>query len=81
VVLDGLGAAASAMLVYRVTRRARAWWLVAQSSGSVLHDATVETLMLDPVLRLGINAEDGTAALLALGVLEAATAVPPPETT
>jgi nicotinate-nucleotide--dimethylbenzimidazole phosphoribosyltransferase len=76
VLLDGPGAAACAMLVYRVTRRVRGWWQVAQSSGSVLHDASVEKLMLDPLLRLGVHAEDGTAARLALAVLEAATSAP-----
>jgi NaMN:DMB phosphoribosyltransferase len=74
VVLDGLGAAACGMLVYRVTRRVRPWWQVAQSSGSTLHDGACSKLMLEPLLKLRIHAEDGTGARLALGILEAAVA-------
>jgi nicotinate-nucleotide--dimethylbenzimidazole phosphoribosyltransferase len=74
VMLDGAGAVACAQLAYRVTRRVRGWWQVAQSDGSVLAEAALEKLPLDPLLRLGIHAEDGTAARLALAVLEAATA-------
>jgi len=74
VMLDGAGAVACAQLAYRVTRRVRGWWQVAQSNGSVLHDAALEKLLLEPLLRLDVHAEDGTAARLALAVLEAATA-------
>jgi hypothetical protein len=84
VLLDGAGAVVCAQLAYRVTRRVRGWWQVAQSNGSVLHEAALEKLLLDPLLRLEVYAEDGTAARLALAVLEAATApaapadAPPP---
>ena len=74
VLLDGAGAVVCAQLAYRVTRRVRGWWQVAQSNGSVLHEAALEKLLLDPLLRLEVHAEDGTAARLALAVLEAATA-------
>lgn len=77
VILDGAGAVACAQLAYRVTRRIRGWWQVAQSNGSVLHDAALEKLLVDPLLRLDVHAEDGTAARLALAVLEAATATEP----
>lgn len=73
-ILDGPGAAACALLAYRVTRRARGWWLAGHSSGTVLHDRTLKELRLDPLVRLGVTAEDGTGARLGLAVLEAATA-------
>lgn len=79
VFLDGPGAAVTALATHQVTRRARQWWQVAQSSGSLLHDGTAEKLMLKPLLRLDMHAEDGTAARLALALLEAATAVPVPD--
>jgi hypothetical protein len=78
VMLDGAGAVACAQLAYRVTRRIRGWWQVAQSNGSVLHDAALEKLLVEPLLRLDVHAEDGTAARLGLAVLEAATAASSP---
>jgi nicotinate-nucleotide--dimethylbenzimidazole phosphoribosyltransferase len=73
-VLDGPGAAACALLAYRVTRRTRGWWQAGHGSGTVVHDRTLAELRLEPLTRLGIATEDGTGARLGLAVLEAATA-------
>jgi Phosphoribosyltransferase len=70
--LDGPGAAACALLAHRIARPTRSWWQATDGGGSVLHDRVLAELRLDPLTRLGLRIEDGTAARIGLGLLEAA---------
>ena len=75
VILDGPSAAAAALLAQRVTDTARAWWLAAGGVDDPLATRVLEGLWLDPLVRLDLRIEDGTAARLGLAVLRAATAL------
>lgn len=74
VVLDGPVSAAAAMVAARLAFRAPAWWLAGSLSPDPGHRLALERLSLDPVLDLGLRADDGTGALLAIPVLRAAIA-------
>lgn len=74
VVLDGPVSAAAAMVAARLAFRAPAWWLAGSLSPDPGHRLALERLSLDPVLDLGLRADDGTGALLAVPVLRAAVA-------
>jgi nicotinate-nucleotide--dimethylbenzimidazole phosphoribosyltransferase len=77
-VLDGPGAAACALLAVRAARPARTWWQAADLSGDPLHDLLLTDLRLEPLTRFGLTdpadlpGGDGTAARIALTLLEAA---------
>ena len=71
-VLDGPGAAACALLAHRVGRASRSWWQAADAGDRGLHDRVLTDLRLTPLTRLGLPTEDGTAARIALGLLETA---------
>jgi hypothetical protein len=70
--LDGPGAAACALLAHRVGRASRSWWQAADAGHRGLHDRILTELRLTPLTRLGLPAEDGSAARIALGLLETA---------
>jgi Phosphoribosyltransferase len=72
--LDGPGAAACALLAHRVARSTRSWWQATDAGGSALQDRVLAELRLDPLTRFGLKIEDGTAARIGLGLLEAAIA-------
>jgi nicotinate-nucleotide--dimethylbenzimidazole phosphoribosyltransferase len=72
VLLDGVVTAAAALVAQRVAFRAVSWWLAAHRSPEPAHEVALDRLGLDPLLDLGVRAEDGTAALLAVPLLRAA---------
>lgn len=74
VLLDGVATAAAALVAQRIAFRAADWWLAAHRSPEPAHDLALTRLALHPLLDLGIRAEDGTGALLAVPVLRAAAA-------
>jgi nicotinate-nucleotide--dimethylbenzimidazole phosphoribosyltransferase len=74
VVLDGLVAAACALVGQRVSFRAVDWWLAGHQSGDPAHEKALDRLSLDPVLSLGVRLGDGTGGLLAVPLLQAAAA-------
>jgi nicotinate-nucleotide--dimethylbenzimidazole phosphoribosyltransferase len=74
-VLDGSVALAAALLCYDAQPRAGRWWQVADSSTDPVHIRAVEQLAQRPILDLGTDRGDGTAGVLAVGVLRAAAAV------
>jgi nicotinate-nucleotide--dimethylbenzimidazole phosphoribosyltransferase len=51
------------------------WCLAGQLSGEPAHELALRRLGLTPVLRLGVELDQGAGALLALPVLRAATRV------
>ena len=72
VLLDGPGACAAALIARRTARSANTWWQVAQRGGDPLHGRMLTSLDLHPLTDLGVEIEDGTAAVLALAVLDVA---------
>jgi nicotinate-nucleotide--dimethylbenzimidazole phosphoribosyltransferase len=72
VLLDGVVTAAAALVAQRVAFRAVSWWLAAHRSPEPAHEVALDRLGLDPLLDLGVRAEDGTGALLAVPLLRAA---------
>lgn len=70
--LDGPGAAACALLAHRVGRASRSWWQASDAGHRGLHDRVLTDLRLTPLTRFGLASEDGTAARIALGLLEIA---------
>ena len=73
-VLDGAAALAAALLVDDIAPGAAGWWQAADASPDPVHGRACEELGLRPLLTLGISSRDGTAGLLSLPVLRAATA-------
>ena len=72
VLLDGPGAAAAALLVQRTSYSAARWWQAAHLGTDPLHERALGSLGLVPLTRLGIQLEDGTAALAGLALLDLA---------
>ncbi len=72
VILDGPGAAAAAQIGRRTAYLANHWWQAAHVGHSPLHERTLKSLNLEPILSLGIQVEDGIAAQLAAGIVQVA---------
>ncbi len=72
VILDGAGATVAALFAARVTREARAWWQAALAATAPATERALTGLGLSPLLELGVEVEDGTGALLALGIVRTA---------
>jgi nicotinate-nucleotide--dimethylbenzimidazole phosphoribosyltransferase len=75
VVLDGVGAAACALLAQRIAFRAPDWFLASHVSPEPAHRRALERLNLEPLLDFGVRADGGCGALLALPLLRSAVAV------
>ena len=72
VILDGVVAAACALVGQRVAFRAPDWWLAGQSSGEPAQTKALDRMALEPLLDHGITVGEGTGALLALPLVQAA---------
>jgi len=72
VVLDGVMSAACALLAHRICFRAADWWLAGHRSLEPAHKTALDRLSLEPILSLGLRLGEGTGALLAVPVLQAA---------
>ncbi|HSP39579.1 MAG TPA: nicotinate-nucleotide--dimethylbenzimidazole phosphoribosyltransferase, partial [Frankiaceae bacterium] len=72
VLLDGTVTCAAALAAERLSPGSRHWWSAATTSPEPAAGAALTELRLRPLLDLGVRTGDGTAALLALPVLEAA---------
>lgn len=75
VLLDGYIAGAAALVADLVAPGARAWMIAGHRSAEPGHAALLERLGLEPVLDLGMRLGEGTGAVLALPILDAALAV------
>ncbi|PJE94589.1 nicotinate-nucleotide--dimethylbenzimidazole phosphoribosyltransferase [Streptomyces carminius] len=75
VVLDGVVSAACALVAQRVAFRAPDWWLAGQASGEPAQARALDRMALDPLLDHGVTAGEGTGALLALPLVQAASAL------
>jgi nicotinate-nucleotide--dimethylbenzimidazole phosphoribosyltransferase len=81
ILLDGEGALAAALLARRASFVATQWWQVAQARETTLVAKALQTLQLEPLVSLGLRAQDGTGARLGLAVLAQAAALLGPATT
>jgi nicotinate-nucleotide--dimethylbenzimidazole phosphoribosyltransferase len=72
VLLDGIATAAAALVAQRLAFRSSDWWAASHRSPEPAHELALDRLGVQPLLDLGVRAEDGTGALLAVPLLRAA---------
>jgi nicotinate-nucleotide--dimethylbenzimidazole phosphoribosyltransferase len=75
VVLDGVVAAACALVGQRIAFRAPDWWLAGQVSGEPAQAKALDRMALEPLLDHGVTVGEGAGALLALPLVQAAAAL------
>lgn len=75
VLLDGAVVAAAALVAARLDPGAPAWWLAGHESVEPCHSLALDSLGLQPVLRLGMRLGEGSGALAALPILQSAVAL------
>ncbi|MEU3350397.1 nicotinate-nucleotide--dimethylbenzimidazole phosphoribosyltransferase [Streptomyces sp. NPDC037389] len=75
VILDGVVSAACALVGQRVAFRAPDWWLAGQTGGDPAQTKALERMALNPLLDQGVTVGEGTGALLALPLVQAAAAL------
>ena len=74
VVLDGVISCAAALVSRRIAPGADAWWVAGHRSTEPAATEALAALGLDPLLDLGLRLGEGSGALLAVPVLQAASA-------
>lgn len=74
VILDGLISGAAALVANSISYRARGWWLAGHRSTEPAHAMVLDKLDLEPVIDYGLRLGEGTGALVALPILNAASA-------
>ncbi|GLE56684.1 nicotinate-nucleotide--dimethylbenzimidazole phosphoribosyltransferase [Mycobacteroides chelonae] len=72
VLLDGLVVTAAALVAEQLAPGAHQWWLAGHRSTEPAHSLALQRLRLDPVLDLQMRLGEGSGALVALPVLQAA---------
>ncbi|WP_407698361.1 nicotinate-nucleotide--dimethylbenzimidazole phosphoribosyltransferase [Streptomyces marianii] len=75
VILDGVVSAACALVAQRAAFRAPDWWLAGQVSGEPAQAKALDRMALEPLLEHGVTVGEGTGALLALPLVQAAAAL------
>jgi nicotinate-nucleotide--dimethylbenzimidazole phosphoribosyltransferase len=75
VILDGVISATAALLAERMMPESRHWWQAGHRSTEPAQQRALQELMLTPLLDLDMRLGEGTGAVLALGLLDAAVAV------
>ncbi|MFE0423839.1 nicotinate-nucleotide--dimethylbenzimidazole phosphoribosyltransferase [Streptomyces sp. NPDC058953] len=75
VVLDGVVSAACALVGQRAAFRAPDWWLAGQLTGEPGQAKALDRMALNPILEQGVSVGEGTGALLALPLVQAAAAL------
>ncbi|MFJ3230204.1 nicotinate-nucleotide--dimethylbenzimidazole phosphoribosyltransferase [Streptomyces sp. NPDC086787] len=75
VILDGVVAAACALVAQRVAFRAPDWWLAGHDSGEPGQAKALDRMGLEPLLSQGVTVGEGAGALLALPLVQAAAAL------
>ncbi|MFF8811990.1 nicotinate-nucleotide--dimethylbenzimidazole phosphoribosyltransferase [Streptomyces pactum] len=75
VILDGVVSAACALVAQRVAFRAPDWWQAGQASGEPAQEKALDRMSLVPLLDHGVTVGEGTGALLALPLVQAAAAL------
>ncbi len=74
VILDGTISSACALVADRISYRAKAWWLAGHRSTEPAQSIALDRLDLVPVVDYGMRLGEGTGALLALQIVQSATA-------
>ena len=72
--LDGVVVGAAALLAERIDHGARRWWLAGHQSAEPAHAICLDHLDLEPLLTLSMRLGEGSGALTALPILQAALA-------
>jgi nicotinate-nucleotide--dimethylbenzimidazole phosphoribosyltransferase len=72
VLLDGLAIGAAALVAEEFTPGARQWWAAGHAADEPAHGLVLEHLGLAPLLNLGMRLGEGTGALAALPLVQAA---------
>ncbi|ORA59658.1 nicotinate-nucleotide--dimethylbenzimidazole phosphoribosyltransferase [Mycobacteroides franklinii] len=72
VLLDGVVVTAAALVAEQLAPGARQWWLAGHRSTEPAHSLALKRLRLEPVLDLQMRLGEGSGALVALPVLQAA---------
>ncbi|MEO3973040.1 nicotinate-nucleotide--dimethylbenzimidazole phosphoribosyltransferase [Streptomyces sp. CAU 1734] len=75
VIIDGVVTAAAAMVAQRAAFRAPDYWLAGQLTGEPAQAKALDRLTLTPLLDHGVRVGEGTGALLALPLVQAAAAL------
>ncbi|MGW2636318.1 nicotinate-nucleotide--dimethylbenzimidazole phosphoribosyltransferase [Streptomyces sp. NPDC001348] len=75
VILDGVVAAASALVGQRIAFRAPDWWLAGHDSGEPGQAKALDRMALEPLLEQRVTVGEGAGALLALPLVQAAAAL------
>jgi nicotinate-nucleotide--dimethylbenzimidazole phosphoribosyltransferase len=74
VILDGVVSCAAALAAERMAPGASAWWVAGTRSTEPAQAKALEALDLEPLLDLQLRLGEGTGALLAVGLVQAAAA-------
>jgi nicotinate-nucleotide--dimethylbenzimidazole phosphoribosyltransferase len=74
VLLDGVVVTAAALVAERMAPGARAWWLAGHMSAEPAHRIALEHLDLIPIVELQMRLGEGSGALTALPIVQAALA-------
>jgi nicotinate-nucleotide--dimethylbenzimidazole phosphoribosyltransferase len=74
VLLDGVVSGAAALVAHRIGYRSREWWLAGHRSTEPAHKAALERLQLEPLVDFRLRLGEGTGALVAFPVVQAAAA-------
>ncbi|MFH8615849.1 nicotinate-nucleotide--dimethylbenzimidazole phosphoribosyltransferase [Streptomyces sp. NPDC017979] len=75
VILDGVVSAACALVGQRAAFRAPDWWLAGQLTGEPAQAKALDRMALNPMLDQGVSVGEGTGALLALPLVQAAASL------
>lgn len=75
VILDGVVSAACALVGQRIAFRAPDWWLAGQTGAEPAQVKALDRMSLEPLLDHGVAVGEGTGALLALPLVQAAAAL------
>ncbi|MBG0855937.1 nicotinate-nucleotide--dimethylbenzimidazole phosphoribosyltransferase [Streptomyces spinoverrucosus] len=75
VILDGVVAAACALVAQRIAFRAPDWWLAGHNSGEPGQAKALDRMALEPLLDHGVSVGEGAGGLLALPMVQAAAAL------
>ncbi|MEU8890965.1 nicotinate-nucleotide--dimethylbenzimidazole phosphoribosyltransferase [Streptomyces sp. NPDC048442] len=75
VILDGVVSAACALVAQRAAFRAPDWWLAGHASGESAQAKALDRMALNPLIDQGVTVGEGTGALLALPLVQAAAAL------
>ncbi|MGZ4618296.1 MAG: nicotinate-nucleotide--dimethylbenzimidazole phosphoribosyltransferase [Frankiaceae bacterium] len=74
VILGGPAACAAALAALRLAPGADTWWLAGSYAPDPAQEIALRSLGLTPLLDTGVHLDDGTGAVLAIGMMEASVA-------